>query len=206
MNKVFPDAKSALEGFVFDGMTVMSGGFGLCGIPEHLIVALRDTNVQNITVISNNCGVDDFGMGLLLQTKQIKKMVSSYVGENAEFERQFLSSELELEFNPQGTLAERIRAGGAGIPGFYTKTGYGTLIAEGKETKQFDGEWYVLESGLKADLSIVKAWKGDRAGNLIYKKTARNFNPMMATAGKFCVAEVEELVEVGELDEDNIHT
>lgn len=206
MNKVFPDAKSALEGFVFDGMTVMSGGFGLCGIPEHLIVALRDTNVQNITVISNNCGVDDFGMGLLLQTKQIKKMVSSYVGENAEFERQFLSNELELEFNPQGTLAERIRAGGAGIPGFYTKTGYGTLIAEGKETKQFDGEWYVLESGLKADLSIVKAWKGDRAGNLIYKKTARNFNPMMATAGKRCIAEVEELVEVGELDEDNIHT
>lgn len=206
MNKVFPDAKSALEGFVFDGMTVMSGGFGLCGIPEHLIVALRETGVKDITVISNNCGVDDFGMGLLLQTKQIKKMVSSYVGENAEFERQFLSSELELEFNPQGTLAERIRAGGAGIPGFYTKTGYGTLIAEGKETKQFDGEWYVLESGLKADLSIVKAWKGDRAGNLIYKKTARNFNPMMATAGKICVAEVEELVEVGELDEDNIHT
>ncbi|MEQ1821880.1 MAG: CoA transferase subunit A [Fimbriimonadaceae bacterium] len=187
-------------------MTVMSGGFGLCGIPEHLIVALRETGVKDITVISNNCGVDDFGMGLLLQTKQIKKMVSSYVGENAEFERQFLSSELELEFNPQGTLAERIRAGGAGIPGFYTKTGYGTLIAEGKETKQFDGEWYVLESGLKADLSIVKAWKGDRAGNLIYKKTARNFNPMMATAGKICVAEVEELVEVGELDEDNIHT
>ncbi len=206
MNKVFPDAKSALEGFVFDGMTVMSGGFGLCGIPEHLIAALRDTNVQNITVISNNCGVDDFGMGLLLQTKQIKKMVSSYVGENAEFERQFLSNELELEFNPQGTLAERIRAGGAGIPGFYTKTGYGTLIAEGKETKQFDGEWYVLETGLKADLSIVKAWKGDRAGNLVFKKTARNFNPMMATAGKICVAEVEELVEVGELDEDCIHT
>jgi 3-oxoacid CoA-transferase subunit A len=206
VNKVFPDAKSALEGFVFDGMTVMSGGFGLCGIPEHLIAALRDTNVQNITVISNNCGVDDFGMGLLLQTKQIKKMVSSYVGENAEFERQFLSNELELEFNPQGTLAERIRAGGAGIPGFYTKTGYGTLIAEGKETKQFDGEWYVLETGLKADLSIVKAWKGDRAGNLVFKKTARNFNPMMATAGKVCVAEVEELVEVGELDEDCIHT
>lgn len=206
MNKVFSDAKTALDGLVFDGMVVMSGGFGLCGIAEHLIVALRDTGVKDLTVISNNCGVDDFGMGLLLQTKQIKKMVSSYVGENGEFERQYLSGELELEFNPQGTLAERIRAGGAGIPAFFTKTGYGTLVAEGKETRQFDGEWFVMESGLKADLSIVKAWKGDRAGNLIYRKTARNFNPMMATAGKFCIAEVEELVEVGGLDPDQIHT
>lgn len=206
MNKVYPSAKSALEGLVFDGMTVMSGGFGLCGIAEHLIVALRDSGVKDITVISNNCGVDDFGMGLLLQTKQIKKMLSSYVGENAEFERQFLSGELELEFNPQGTLAERIRAGGAGIPAFYTKTGYGTVIADGKETRQFDGEWYVMETGLTADLSIVKAWKGDKAGNLIFRKTARNFNPMMATAGKVCIAEVEELVEVGELEPDQIHT
>ena len=206
MNKVYPDAKSALEGLVFDGMTVMSGGFGLCGIAEHLIVALRDTGVKDLTVISNNCGVDDFGMGLLLQTRQIKKMVSSYVGENAEFERQFLSGELELEFNPQGTLAERIRAGGAGIPAFYTKTGYGTVIADGKDTRQFDGEWYVMETGLRSDLSIVKAWKGDRSGNLVFKQTARNFNPMMATAGKACVAEVEELVEVGELDPDQVHT
>ncbi len=206
MNKVFPNAAAALDGFVFDGMTVMSGGFGLCGIPEHLIVALRDTGVKDITVISNNCGVDDFGMGLLLQTRQIRKMVSSYVGENAEFERQFLSGELELEFNPQGTLAERIRAGGAGIPAFYTKTGYGTVIAEGKDTRQFDGEWFVMETGLRADLSIVKAWKGDVSGNLVFKKTARNFNPMMATAGKKCVAEVEVLVEVGEIDPDEVHT
>lgn len=206
MNKVKSDAKTALEGLLFDGMTIMSGGFGLCGIAEHLIVALRDSGVKDITVVSNNCGVDDFGMGLLLQTRQIKKMVSSYVGENAEFERQFLSGELELEFNPQGTLAERIRAGGAGIPAFYTKTGYGTLIAEGKETRQFDGEWYVMETGLRADLSIVKAWKGDKSGNLVYRQTARNFNPMMATAGKVCIAEVEELVEVGELDPDQIHT
>ncbi len=206
MDKVFPNASAALDGLLFDGMTIMSGGFGLCGIAEHLIVALRDSGVKDITVISNNCGVDDFGLGLLLQTRQIRKMVSSYVGENAEFERQYLSGELELEFNPQGTLAERIRAGGAGIPAFFTKTGYGTLIAEGKETRQFDGEWYVMESALRSDLSIVKAWKGDRAGNLIYRKTARNFNPMMATAGKVCIAEVEELVEVGELDGDNIHT
>lgn len=206
MNKVFADARSALEGVVFDGMVVMSGGFGLCGIAENLIVAMRDSGVKGITVISNNCGVDDFGMGLLLQTRQIRKMVSSYVGENAEFERQFLSGELELEFNPQGTLAERIRAGGAGIPAFFTKTGYGTLVAEGKETREFDGEMYVMESGLKADLSIVKAWKGDRSGNLIYRRTARNFNPMMATAGKVCIAEVEELVETGDLDPDQIHT
>lgn len=206
MNKVYPNAAAALEGLTFDGMTVMSGGFGLCGIAEHLIIALRDSGVRDLTVISNNCGVDDFGMGLLLATRQIKKMVSSYVGENAEFERQFLSGELELEFNPQGTLAERIRAGGAGIPAFYTKTGYGTLIAEGKETRQFDGEWYVMETALHADLSIVKAWKGDRSGNLVFRRTARNFNPMMATAGKVCVAEVEELVEVGELDPGCIHT
>lgn len=206
MNKVFPDAKAALEGLLFDGMTIMSGGFGLCGIPEHLILAVRDSGVKDITVISNNCGVDDFGMGLLLQTRQIKKMVSSYVGENAEFERQYLSGELELEFNPQGTLAERIRAGGAGIPAFFTKTGYGTLVAEGKETREFDGEMYVMETALHADLSIVKAWKGDKSGNLVFKKTARNFNPMMATAGKVCVAEVEELVEVGELAGDEIDT
>jgi 3-oxoacid CoA-transferase subunit A len=206
MNKVYPDAKAALDGLIFDGMTIMSGGFGLCGIPENLILALRDSGVKDLTVISNNCGVDDFGMGLLLQTKQIKKMVSSYVGENAEFERQYLSGELELEFNPQGTLAERIRAGGAGIPAFFTKTGYGTLIAEGKETRQFEGEHYVMESWLRADLSIVKAWKGDKSGNLVYRETARNFNPMMATAGKVCLAEVEELVEVGALDADQIHT
>lgn len=206
MNKVYADARAALDGLVFDGMTIMAGGFGLCGIPENLILALRDTGVKDITVISNNCGVDDFGMGLLLQTRQIKKMVSSYVGENAEFERQFLSGELELEFNPQGTLAERIRAGGAGIPAFYTKTGYGTIIAEGKETRDFGGEHYVMETGLIADLSIVKAHVGDRSGNLIYRETARNFNPMMATAGRVTIAEVEELVEVGALDSDQIHT
>ena len=206
MQKDYADAPSALDGLLFDGMTIMSGGFGLCGIAENLIVALRNSGVKDLTVISNNCGVDDFGMGLLLQTRQIKKMLSSYVGENAEFERQFLSGELELEFNPQGTLAERIRAGGAGIPAFYTRTGYGTLIAEGKETREFNGENYVMETGLVADLSIVKAWKGDKAGNLVYRYTARNFNPMMATAGKMCVAEVEELVEVGELDPDCIHT
>lgn len=205
-NKVYPDAKSALEGMTFDGMTVMSGGFGLCGIPENLIIALRDTAVKGITVISNNAGVDGWGLGLLLETKQIKKMVSSYVGENKEFARQFLAGELELEFNPQGTLAERCRAGGAGIAGFYTKTGVGTLVAEGKETKEFNGEKFVLETGLVADLSIVKAWKGDKEGNLIFRKTARNFNPMMATAGKKCVAEVEILVETGELDPDAIHT
>ncbi|MFZ4121850.1 MAG: CoA transferase subunit A [Caulobacterales bacterium] len=206
VDKVFPDAKSALAGMTFDGMTVMSGGFGLCGIPENLILALRDAGVKGITVISNNAGVDGFGLGLLLTTRQIKKMVSSYVGENKEFERQFLSGELQLEFNPQGTLAERIRAGGAGIAGFYTKTGVGTKVAEGKELKVFDGETFVLETGLKADLSIVKAWKGDAEGNLIYRKTARNFNPMMATAGKVCLAEVEEIVPVGALDPDHIHT
>ncbi|MBC8064865.1 MAG: CoA transferase subunit A [Chlorobia bacterium] len=205
MNKVFPNAQAALTGLGFDGMTIMSGGFGLCGIPENLILALRDSGVKDITVISNNCGIDDFGLGILLQTKQVKKMVSSYVGENAEFERQFLSGELELEFNPQGTLAERIRAGGAGIPAFYTKTGYGTLVAEGKETRDFNGEMYVMETALHADLSIVKAWRGDTSGNLAFRKTARNFNPMMAAAGKECIAEVEELVEVGQLDANEIH-
>jgi 3-oxoacid CoA-transferase subunit A len=206
MRKVFPNAAAALEGVLFDGMTVMAGGFGLCGIPETLILALRDSGVKGLTVVSNNAGVDDFGLGLLLQTHQIKKMVSSYVGENETFERQYLSGELELEFNPQGTLAERIRAGGAGIPAFYTKTGVGTLVAEGKELKVFEGETYVMERGLRADLAIVKAWKGDAEGNLVYRKTARNFNPMMATAGKVTVAEVEELVPVGALDPDHIHT
>jgi 3-oxoacid CoA-transferase subunit A len=206
MNKVYPDAKAALEGVLFDGMTIMSGGFGLCGIPEMLIAALVAAGTKNLTVISNNAGVDDFGLGLLLQTRQIKRMISSYVGENKTFERQYLGGELELEFNPQGTLAERIRAGGAGIPGFYTKTGVGTLIADGKEHKEFDGQTYILERGLKADLAIVKAWKGDAQGNLVFRKTSRNFNPMMATAGKVTVAEVEELVPVGALDADAIHT
>jgi 3-oxoacid CoA-transferase subunit A len=205
-SKIYADAKSALEGLTFDGMTVMAGGFGLCGIPENLIAALRDSGVTGITAISNNAGVDGFGLGMLLNTRQIKKMISSYVGENKEFERQYLAGELELEFNPQGTLAERIRAGGAGIPGFYTATGVGTLVAEGKELKDFNGKTYVLETGLVADLSIVKAWKADERGNLIFRKTARNFNPMMATAGKVCVAEVEEIVPVGSLDPDTIHT
>ncbi len=206
VNKIYDTAQDALADLVFDGMTVMSGGFGLCGIPENLICALRDSGVKNLTVVSNNAGVDDFGLGLLLQTRQIKKMVSSYVGENKEFERQFLAGELELEFNPQGTLAERIRAGGAGIPGFYTKTGVGTLIAEGKEHKEFNGETYILETGLVADLAIIKAWKADPAGNLVYRKTARNFNPMMAMAGRVTVAEVEEIVPLGTLDPDHIHT
>jgi len=206
MNKIYKDAAAALDGVVFDGMSVMAGGFGLCGIPENLIAALRDTGVKGVTAISNNAGVDDFGLGLLLQTRQIKKMVSSYVGENKEFERQYLSDELELEFNPQGTLAERCRAGGAGIPDFYTKTGVGTLIAEGKEHKEFNGETYIMETGLVADVSLVKAWKADSQGNLIFRKTARNFNPMMATAGKVTIAEVEEIVELGSLDPDNIHT
>ncbi|SFK32917.1 3-oxoacid CoA-transferase subunit A [Pseudovibrio ascidiaceicola] len=206
MNKVYPSAAAALEGLTFDGMTVMAGGFGLCGIPENLIIALRDSGAKDLTAISNNAGVDDFGLGLLLQTRQIKKMVSSYVGENATFERQYLDGDLELEFNPQGTLAERIRAGGAGIPGFYTKTGVGTLIAEGKEHKDFNGETYIMETGLISDVSLVKAWKADKEGNLIFRKTARNFNPMMATAGKTTIVEVEELVEIGELDADHIHT
>ena len=205
MGKLYSNAKDALDGILFDGMTIMAGGFGLCGIPENLIAALRDSGVNKITAISNNAGVDDFGLGLLLHTGQIKKMISSYVGENKEFERQFLADELELEFNPQGTLAERIRAGGAGIPGFYTKTGVGTLIAEGKEHKDFDGETYIMETGLKADVSLVKAWKGDKEGNLIFRKTARNFNPCMCGAAKITVAEVEELVPAGELDPNQIH-
>ncbi|HXV73949.1 MAG TPA: CoA transferase subunit A [Sphingomonadales bacterium] len=206
MKKVYPDAKAALAGLLFDGMTIMAGGFGLCGIPENLILAIRASGVKNLTFISNNAGVDDFGLGLLLKTRQVKKMISSYVGETKTFENQFLAGELELEFNPQGTLAERIRAGGAGIPGFYTKTGVGTKIAEGKEHKVFDGETYILETALHADLSIVKAWQGDAEGNLVYRKTARNFNPMMATAGKVTVAEVEEIVPLGRLDPDGIHT
>jgi 3-oxoacid CoA-transferase subunit A len=206
INKLYPSAAAALEGVVSDGMTLAVGGFGLCGIPEALITALRDSGVKNLTAISNNAGVDQFGLGLLLQTRQIRKMVSSYVGETKEFERQYLSGELELEFTPQGTLAEKLRAGGAGIPAFFTRTGYGTLVAEGKETRQFDGEWYVMERSLRADVALVKAWKADTAGNLVYRKTARNFNPMMATAGKVCIAEVEHLVPAGELDPDHIHT
>ena len=206
MKKIKENEYEALEGLLFDGMTIMAGGFGLCGIPEHLIVALRDSGVKNITVISNNCGIDDFGLGILLHTRQIKKMISSYVGENKTFEQQYMSGELELEFCPQGPLAERCRAGGAGIPGFYTKTGVGTVIAEGKEHKEFNGETYIMETGLVADLSLVKAWKSDPEGNLVYRKTARNFNPMMATAGKTTVVEVEELVNLGDLDPDNIHT
>lgn len=206
MNKVFGSAAEALDGLLFDGMTIMSGGFGLCGIPENLISALLEHGVKDITVISNNCGVDDFGMGLLLREKRIRKMVSSYVGENEEFERQYLAGELELEFNPQGTLAERIRAGGAGIPAFFVKTGYGTVIADGKETREIGGEMYVLETWLRADLAIIKAQTGDRWGNLVFRRTARNFNPMMAAAAVKTVAEVEELVEVGELDPDQVHT
>ena len=204
--KIYSSAEEALAGLCHDGMTVMSGGFGLCGIPENLIAALRDSGASKLTVISNNAGVDGFGLGQLLETKQIKKMVSSYVGENKEFERQYLGGELELEFTPQGTLAERIRAGGAGIPGFYTKTGVGTLIAEGKEHKEFDGETYIMETGLKADLAIIKAWKGDAEGNLIFKATARNFSPMMAMGGKITVVEVDEIVPVGTLDPNFIHT
>lgn len=204
-SKVYANAKEALKG-VADNMTYLVGGFGLCGIPENCIEALRDSGVKGITCVSNNAGVDDFGLGLLLQTRQIKKMMSSYVGENATFEKQFMSGELELEFCPQGTLAERLRAGGAGIPAFYTPTGVGTKIAEGKEVRNFDGRDYVLEKGIVGDFAFVKAWKGDKFGNLIFRKTARNFNPMIATAGKITVAEVEELVEVGELDPDQIHT
>ncbi|MGI8840228.1 MAG: CoA transferase subunit A [Caulobacteraceae bacterium] len=205
-HKVRDTADEALAGLLFDGMTIMSGGFGLCGIPENLIAAIRAAGTKHLTVISNNCGIDGFGLGLLLEGGQIDKMVSSYVGENKLFEQLYLSGRLELEFNPQGTLAERIRAGGAGIPAFFTRTGVGTLVAEGKEVREFDGDPYVMERGLTADLSIVKAWKGDAEGNLVYRKTARNFNPMMATAGKVTVAEVEELVPVGSLDKDAIHT
>ena len=206
MGKVYQTAADALHGLCHDGMTVMSGGFGICGIPENLIAALRDNGAKNLTAISNNCGIDGFGLGQLLDTRQISKMLSSYVGENKEFERQYLGGELELEFNPQGTLAERIRAGGSGIPAFYTKTGVGTVIAEGKEHKDFDGETYLMETGLKADLSIIKAWKGDAEGNLIYKATSRTFSPAMAMAGKVTVAEVDEIVPVGTLDPNFIHT
>jgi 3-oxoacid CoA-transferase subunit A len=205
MKKVHENAAKALDGLLFDGMTIAAGGFGLCGIPELLIAAIRDAGTKGLTVASNNAGVDGFGLGILLGTRQIKKMVSSYVGENAEFMRQYLSGELELEFNPQGTLAERMRAGGAGIPGFYTRTGVGTVIAEGKEHKEFDGQTYILERGFVADLAIVKAWKADPSGNLVFRKTARNFNPPAAMCGKVCVAEVEEIVPLGALDPDGIH-
>jgi 3-oxoacid CoA-transferase subunit A len=205
-NKVYPTAEAALKGVLRDGMLIMSGGFGLCGVPDALIAALRQAGVKNLTIVSNNAGIDGAGLGLLLETGQIKKMISSYVGENKLFAQLFLDGKLELEFNPQGTLAERIRAGGAGIPAFYTKTGYGTIIAEGKETHDFDGEHYVMERGIVADLSIVHAWKGDTEGNLVYRKTARNFNPVMATASKVTVAEVEHLVEPGQIDPDQIMT
>ncbi|HVT37384.1 MAG TPA: CoA transferase subunit A [Nevskiaceae bacterium] len=206
MNKLYPSAAAALAGIVQDGQTLAVGGFGLCGIPEALIAALRDSGAKNLTVISNNAGVDGFGLGQLLTTRQIKKMISSYVGENKEFERQFLAGELELEFTPQGTLAEKLRAGGAGIPAFFTKTGYGTVVAEGKEIREFDGEKYVMERSLRADVSLVKAWKADKSGNLIFRKTARNFNPMVATAGRVTVVEAEQIVEVGALDPDQVHT
>ena len=203
--KIYPDAAAALDGLLFDGMFIAAGGFGLCGIPENLIQAIVDNGAKDLTIASNNAGVDDFGLGLLLQTRQVKKMLSSYVGENDTFMQQYLSGELELEFNPQGTLAERMRAGGCGIPGFYTKTGVGTVIAEGKEVKEFDGEEYILERGIFADLSIVKAWKADETGNLVFRKTARNFNPPAAMCGKTCVVEVEEIVPTGSLDPDAIH-
>jgi len=206
VNKIYPNAKAALAGLLHDNMSIMSGGFGLCGIPEVLIDAVLESGVKGLTIISNNCGIDDVGLGKLLKTRQIKKMISSYVGENATFAKQFLAGELEIEFNPQGTLAERIRAGGAGIPAFYTKTGYGTLVAEGKETREFKGEHYVMETGLFADLALVHAWKADPEGNLIYNKTARNFNPMMATAAKTTVVEVEEIVKQGDLNPDHIIT
>jgi 3-oxoacid CoA-transferase subunit A len=206
MTKIYPDARTALADIVADGMTLAVGGFGLCGIPEALILALRDTGVRHLTVASNNAGVDEWGLGLLLKTRQIKKMISSYVGENAEFERQFLSGELEVEFCPQGTLAERMRAGGAGIPGFFTRTGVGTAVAEGKEQRQFDGITYLLEQAIRADLALVKAWKADQNGNLIYRKTARNFNPIAASCGRITIAEVEHIVAAGELDPDQIHT
>jgi 3-oxoacid CoA-transferase subunit A len=206
MKKVYPDARAALAGILKDGMLIMSGGFGLCGIPETLILAIRDSGVKNLTVVSNNAGIDGIGLGVLLDTHQIKKMISSYVGENKTFAKQYLAGELEIEFNPQGTLAERIRAGGAGIPAFFTRTGAGTEIARGKEERMFDGDGYIMETGLVADLSIVHAWKGDTEGNLVYRKTARNFNPMMATAGKVTVAEVEHLVEPGQIDPDHVIT
>ena len=206
VNKVYPSAAAALDGLLADQMTIAAGGFGLCGIPENLIGALRDSGVKELTIVGNNAGVDDFGMGLLLQTRQVKKVIASYVGENKEFERQVLSGELELQLVPQGTLAEKLRAGGAGIPAFYTRTGVGTLVAEGKEERDIHGQRYLLEHSLTADVALVKAWKGDRAGNLVYRKTARNFNPVVATAGRITVAEVEELVDTGTLDPDHIHT
>ena len=206
MKKLYPDAAAALEGLLHDGMTICAGGFGLCGIPESLIAAIKLSGAKDLTVISNNAGVDGIGLGTLLETRQISKMISSYVGENKLFAQQYLSGELSLEFTPQGTLAERIRAGGAGIPAFFTKTGVGTIIADGKEVRRFDGEDYVMERGLVADVAIVHAWKGDTEGNLVYRKTARNFNPMMATAGKVTVAEVEHLVEVGDIEPDQVHT
>jgi 3-oxoacid CoA-transferase subunit A len=206
IEKVCPSASAALEGLVRDGMSIAVGGFGLCGIPEQLIIALRDSGARGLTCVSNNAGVDGWGLGLLLQTRQVRRMVSSYVGENAEFERQFMSGELELEFTPQGTLAERMRAGGAGIPAFFTRTGVGTVVADGKPHEIFDGETYVMERAIRTDLSLVKAWKADRSGNLVYRKTARNFNPMVATCGAVCVAEVEEIVETGALDSNQIHT
>lgn len=205
MNKLYASAAEALDGIVEDGMTLAVGGFGLCGIPEALIDALRDTGKKELTVISNNAGVDGFGLGKLLETRQVKKMISSYVGENKEFERQYLAGELELEFTPQGTLAEKLRAGGAGIPAFFTKTGYGTLVAEGKETREFDGEQYVMERSLVADIGLVKAWKADKSGNLMFNKTARNFNPLAAMASKVCIVEVEEVVEIGEFEPDHVH-
>ena len=205
MKKIYPNAAAALDGLLFDGMLIASGGFGLCGIPELLIAAIRDAGTKGLTIASNNAGVDGFGLGQLLETRQVKKMISSYVGENAEFMRQYLSGELELEFNPQGTLAERLRAGGAGIPGFYTATGVGTVIADGKEHHDFNGKTYILETGIVADLSIVKAWKADPSGNLVFRKTARNFNPPAATAGKVCVVEVEEIVETGTFEPDQVH-
>ncbi|MCE3261651.1 MAG: succinyl-CoA--3-ketoacid-CoA transferase [Pseudoduganella sp.] len=205
MNKIYPDAKAALAGIVADGQTIAVGGFGLCGIPEALIAALRDSGVTGLTAISNNAGVDGFGLGQLLETRQIKKMISSYVGENKEFARQFLAGELELEFTPQGTLAEKLRAGGAGIPAFFTKTGVGTIVADGKEIREFDGEQYVMERSLVADVALVKAWKADKSGNLVFRKTSRNFNPNVAAAGKVCVVEVEEIVEVGAIDPDAVH-
>jgi 3-oxoacid CoA-transferase subunit A len=206
MNKVFPDAVSALAGVVKDGQTIAVGGFGLCGIPEALIGALRDSGVKGLTAISNNAGVDGFGLGQLLTTRQIKKMIASYVGENKEFERQYLSGELELEFTPQGTLAEKLRAGGAGIPAFFTKTGVGTIVADGKEVREFDGQRYVMERSLVPDVSLVKAWKADKSGNLVFRKTARNFNPNVAMAGKITIVEVEQIVETGEIDPDSVHT
>ncbi|EFH12296.1 CoA transferase subunit A [Pseudoroseomonas cervicalis] len=206
MRKVYPDARAALDGLLRDGMLVHSGGFGLCGIPGALIEAIRDSGVKDLTVVSNNAGIDDAGLGLLLKTRQIRKMISSYVGENKTFAEQFLAGELEIEFNPQGTLAERIRAGGAGIPAFFTRTGVGTAVAEGKETREFDGETYVMERGIMADLAIIHAWKADTEGNLVFRKTARNFNPMMATAARVTVVQVEHLVQPGEIDPDHIHT